>query len=60
MSGKVLSQRLAAGLGALGGRRPRKVVCRGWRLAPGGEVRSARRTRGSELLFENLAPGGGT
>ncbi|QCE11983.1 hypothetical protein DEO72_LG10g3222 [Vigna unguiculata] len=27
------------------------------RLVLGGEVRSARRTRGSKLLFENLAPG---
>jgi len=33
MTGIVLSQRLAAELGAPGGRRPRKGVCRGLCLA---------------------------
>ncbi|QCD87135.1 hypothetical protein DEO72_LG3g1668 [Vigna unguiculata] len=33
VNGTVLSRRLAAGLGALGGGRPIQGVCRGWRLA---------------------------
>jgi len=58
MTGMVLSQRLAVGLGAPGGRRPKKGVCRGWRLVvrwdlPGGH-------EAMSFLFEDIAPDGGT
>jgi len=58
MTGMVLSQRLTAGLGAPGGKRPRKGVCRDWCLAvrrdpPGG-------CEAASFLFEDLAPSGGT
>jgi len=47
MSGMVLSQRLAAGLDVPGGRRPRKGVCRGWRLAVRWDPQADARQRAS-------------